>query len=356
MIVSRAPYRVSFFGGGTDYPEWYEEHGGMFLSSTINHYVTIILRKKPTTDEFRYRVVWKELEDVNASKDIKHPFVRKAIEHRKLESSFDTVYFGDLPHGSGLGSSSAFGVAFLNALNAAHGVSMSSSAIAYEVFNIERHLLGETVGIQDQFACATGGLNFGVISTSGEVTLEKVNASPERVRSLQDRLVFVYTGKSRHASQIASSKVKNFKEKSAHLKRITELTLEAKQLLESDADLDLFGDLLHESWMLKRSLSQRVSSLELDELYALSKRNGAIGGKILGAGGGGFLMLYVNPAKREGLVQALSDYAVVPVTLSESVPGVLLNLVNENENEINKVWEYDNDNRVDLRLLFGSQK
>lgn len=322
MIISRAPYRVSFFGGGTDYAEWYKQHGGVFLSSAIDHSITIVLRKKPPFGKQPFRVVWRELEEVGSVGEIQHPFVRAALEKRKIKSGLDVVYFGDLPHGAGLGSSSCFGVAFLNGLNAMEGVESNSYDLAREVYEIEHDHLGETVGIQDQFASAFGGFNLGKISTCGRVSLERVAVSGQRLNEMNDRLVFVFTGISRHASNVAASKVANFSQREAVLKNMTEMTYRARDILVQDEPLDEFASLLHENWLLKRSLSSSVSNDQIDEMYAYAQQNGALGGKLLGAGGGGFMAFMAKEGECERLKTAFKDYTVVPIQLNGTPPEI----------------------------------
>lgn len=339
MIVSRAPYRVSFFGGGTDYPEWFQERGGFFLSSAIDHHISIVLRRKPALDKFRYRVVWRELEDAEAVDGIKHPFVRAALQKREVPTGLDIVYFGDLPHGAGLGSSSTFGVAFLSALNAMTGTDSTRYDLAQEVYHIERKMLNETVGIQDQFAAAFGGFNFGRISRDGSVSLERISLSGDRLKELNDRMVFVFTGVSRHASNVAASKVKNFKSKEQTLERMGGMAIEARDILNSTIPLDEFGELLHESWMLKRGLSDKVAPTIVDEIYDLARSEGVLGGKLLGAGGGGFMMLYTKKGDKERISKKLDHLVQVPVKLDAGGPQIVVNLPQSYSSYYDKVWQ-----------------
>lgn len=346
MIISRAPYRVSFFGGGTDYPEWYKEHGGVFLSSAIDHHITIIMRQKPALDRFRYRVVWRELEDVEAVSAIKHPFVRAALDERNIRSGLDVVYFGDLPHGAGLGSSSTFGVAFLTALNAMEGREASTYDLAKSVFKLEHDVLQETVGIQDQFASAFGGFNFGTISQTGDVSIERISLSSERLQALSDRLIFVFTGVSRHASAVAETKVRNFTSKQQTLSRMGQMAYEARDILTLGGSLDSFGELLHESWLLKRALSDKVSPEAVDLLYEKARNAGAIGGKLLGAGGGGFMMLFVPEGQKKRIEMELKEYVQVPVKLDAPGPQIVLNTPSKYSEYYDQVWQKSTHNGV----------
>ncbi|MBL4838981.1 MAG: hypothetical protein JKY34_15545, partial [Kordiimonadaceae bacterium] len=322
MIVCRAPYRVSFFGGGTDYSEWFKAHGGCFLSTAIDHHIYITLRQKPALDKFRYRVVWRELEDVSEISAIKHPFVRAALAHDTLPSGLDVVYSGDLPHGAGLGSSSTFGVTFLTALDALKGAQSTPDEMAKRVYHIERHTLGETVGVQDQYAAAFGGFNYGRIGKDGSLSLERIRLPESRLKALEDRLIFVFTGVSRHASDVAASKVKNFKSKEQSLHRMMAMTEEARAILLGDQPLDAFGELLHESWMLKKDLSDKICPPVVENIYADARKAGVLGGKLLGAGGGGFMMLFVPEGEKGRVEQQLRDYVQVPVKLDAPGPEV----------------------------------
>lgn len=349
MIVSQAPYRVSFFGGGTDYPEWFQEHGGFFLSTAIDHHISIVLRRKPALDKFRYRVVWRELEDAESVDVIKHPFVREALRRRDVPTGLDIVYFGDLPHGAGLGSSSTFGVAFLSALNALTEREMTRYDLAQEVYQIEREMLDETVGIQDQFASAFGGFNFGRISKNGSVSLERISLPGDRLKALSDRLVFVFTGVSRHASNVAASKVKNFGDKEKALRRMGEMAIEARDILKSGASLDDFGELMHESWMLKRGLSDKVAPPIVDEIYDLAREKGVLGGKLLGAGGGGFMVLYTREGEKERISKHLDHLVQVPVKLDAGGPKILVNLPQSYSSHYDRIWQKTNTNGIKSR-------
>jgi len=346
MIISRAPYRVSFFGGGTDYPEWFQENGGAFLSTAIDHHITITLRQKPKLDQFRYRVVWRELEDVESILAIKHPFVRAALEARDIKSGLDVVYFGDLPHGAGLGSSSTFGVAFLAALNAMEGIESSSYDLANAVFDIEHNTLKETVGIQDQFAAAFGGFNFGRIAPNGSVNLERIGLSGERLKNLSDRLIFVFTGVSRHASSVAATKVQNFHRKKVALTRMGEMAFEARDILVNHEPLDNFGELLHESWCLKRNLSDAVSPAPINDLYDEAMKAGALGGKLLGAGGSGFMVIFTPEGQKAHIEEKLSGYVQVPVKLDAPGPQILLNMPSKYGHQYSQIWQKTTHNGV----------
>jgi len=311
MIVARAPYRVSFFGGGTDYPEWYTNHGGAFLSLAINHYCYITLRVKPSFQEKRYRVSWRIAEDVNSIKSIKHPIVRHSLESMKVTSGLDITYTGDLPGGSGLGSSSAFTVALNHSLHAANGNKPNEYELAKEAYHIERIRLQETIGIQDQIATAFGGFNHVVIQKDGNYQLEKILLTKEQLGEFLGRLVLVYTGISRLASSIAEKKVEEIKNKVSIVSEMQDMVSEARSLLQNEK-YNEFGKLMHKNWMLKKSISSVVSTREIDELYDAAMANGALGGKLLGAGAGGFMLFFCKEGQRERLTKVFETKMIVP--------------------------------------------
>lgn len=317
MIVSRAPYRVSFFGGGTDYPEWYSEHGGAFLSLAINHYCYITLRVKPPFQEKRYRVSWRIAEDVSSIKSIKHPIVRHSLETMKVNLGLDITYTGDLPGGSGLGSSSAFTVALNHSLHAANGKKPNEYELAQEAYDIERNKLEETIGIQDQIATAFGGFNHVVINKDGTYKLEKVLLTESQLKNFIDRCVLVYTGISRLASSVAEKKVNDIKNKVSIVSNMQCMVDEARVLLQKEK-FDEFGKLLHENWLLKKSISSIVSTEEIDKIYERALKNGAIGGKLLGAGAGGFMLFFCKEGQKNNLTKIFDTKMVVPFQICEA--------------------------------------
>ncbi len=312
MIISRTPFRVSFFGGGTDYPPWFREHGGAFLSVTINRYCYVMTRRLPPFFEEKGRISWAQIENVNAVDEIKNPVVREVLRYLDLEPRFDIHYHGDLPARSGLGSSSAFCVGLLNALHALHGRFVGKMALAEQAIKVEQDFIGDTVGVQDQIAAAHGGLSYYTIDQLGKVQVSPVVMAAERLADLESHVMLFYTGLSRSASDIAASQVSNMAKREAELTRIGALAQEAYGLLCSGCDIIQFGKLLDETWRMKRALSDRVSTSAIDDAYAAAMKAGAVGGKLLGAGGGGFLMVFAPPKKQERVKEALSGLLHVP--------------------------------------------
>jgi D-glycero-alpha-D-manno-heptose-7-phosphate kinase len=313
MIITRTPFRVSFFGGGTDYPTWYREHGGAVLSTTINRYCYLTCRYLPPFFDYKSQIIWSKIEKVAAHDDISHPAVRACLNYVGMNDGVAIHHDGDLPARSGLGSSSAFTVGLLNALYALQGKMVSKQALAREAIDIERNVLGEAVGDQDQIATAFGGLNQIEIRTDGGFTVKPVILGAERLGQLQDHLILLFTGVVRNASSIAAEKIGSLKQKAVELREMRAMVDQAIELLIGNDDIAEFGRLLHESWMLKRSLTSAIAPAFIDDIYARARRAGAIGGKVLGAGGGGFMLFCVAPERRAELLAAFDDLITVPI-------------------------------------------
>lgn len=320
MIITRTPYRISFFGGGTDYPSWFRDHGGAVLSATLDKYCYISLRRMPPFLGNKYRVSWARVEAVDERSDIDHPGVRGCLEYLDIDDGVEVIHAGDLPARSGLGSSSAFTVGMLNALHALRGDRVSAAKLAREAIAVEQDVLKETVGIQDQIACAGGGLNVINIDTAGEYSLAPIDL-PDPGR-LERRLMLFYTGIQRHASEIARVQVENTGINGPLLQEIAGHVPKAAAFLKG-GDFDSFGSLLGDAWEAKRRLSDRISTGEIDHLYEAAIGAGALGGKILGAGGGGFLLLYV-PLEKQDAVSAALGLIDIPVRFESHGSQVVL--------------------------------
>jgi D-glycero-alpha-D-manno-heptose-7-phosphate kinase len=313
---------MSLFGGGTDYPSWYREHGGAVLTTTIDRYCHICLRRMPPFLGSKYRVFWSKMENVNEVSEIEHPGVRGCLQYFGIEDGLEINHAGDLPARSGLGSSSAFTVGMLHALHLLLGEDAGPALLADQAVYVEQDVLAETVGIQDQIECAWGGINHITINTDRDYAINPVLLDRERIQALEAHLVLVFTGLQRHASEIARAQVENAGRKTEQLHRIAELVPQAVETLSAGTPLEL-GALLHETWMLKRELSDKVSTPEIDDLYTTARWHGAVGGKVLGAGGGGFVLLCVPPERREKMLEALGLYAV-PVRFEHGGSQVVL--------------------------------
>lgn len=325
MIVSRSPYRISFFGGGTDYEPWFSENGGAFLSMAINYYTYITLRIKPKFQKKHYTIHWRFAEEVESLDLIKHPIVKEALkEYGYHETGLDLSYIGDLPGGSGMGSSSAFTAALIRALYADKKKQINPYELADFSYNIEKNKLKETVGIQDQIATSFGGFNKVNIEKDGSYAVSPVNMSSENLDMFLNRFVLVYTRKTRRATSIAEKKVSNMKNKTKSYERIQEMVPIAQEYLVK-SDLNSFGQMLNESWLIKRDLSDVISNREIDELYNFGLNNGALGGKLLGAGGGGFLLFMAKEGQRDNLINKLGKQVVVPFDLSQHGTEIVYN-------------------------------
>jgi D-glycero-alpha-D-manno-heptose-7-phosphate kinase len=313
MIISRAPFRVSFFGGGTDYPAWYREHGGAVISSTINKYCYITCRYLPPFHDFKFLVRYYKREETQTIDDIVHPSVRECLRAMEINRGVDIVHHADLPARSGLGSSSTFTVGLLHALYALKHEMPSKRQLAVSAIRVEQDRIGENVGSQDQTAAAFGGLNRIDFGGSQEIAVTPLILAPERRERLQDHLMFFFTGFARTADEIAKEQVSRMAENRSGLKRMIKLVDEAQAALLDKADgLADFGRLLHEQWMLKRDMSSKITTPVIDEMYAAGRKAGALGGKLLGAGGGGFLLLYVDPERQPAVRKALQKLLYVP--------------------------------------------
>jgi len=312
MIISRTPYRISFFGGGTDYPVWYNEHDGAVLATSINRYCYITCRYLPPFFAHKYRVVYSIIEDVQSVDEIRHPAIREGLKFMRITDGLEIHHDGDLPARAGLGSSSSFTVGLLNALHALRGEMPTRLQLALEAIRVERDLIAESVGSQDQVTASFGGLNYITFAPGDKITIQPVTVTSERLQLLQSHLMLFFTGFSRTASEIAAEQIKNTPNRKVELHAIRALVDEAIKILTAKGDIRDFGKLLHESWKLKRSISVRISNTLVDDVYAKAMAAGAIGGKLLGAGGGGFMLLFVEPDKQLVVRAKLAHLLHVP--------------------------------------------
>lgn len=312
MVISRTPFRISFFGGGTDYPAWYREHGGGVLAATINKYCYLTCRYLPPFFEHRIRVVWSKIELVQSLEEIAHPAVREALRFLDCGRGLEIHHDGDLPGRSGMGSSSAFTVGLLHALHALQGRMIGKRQLTEQAIHLEQDVLQETVGSQDQVCAAYGGLNRIMFHRSGDFSVHPVTVPESRLKLLNSHLMLYYTGIRRTASDIASSYATGMEARAGLLSRLQEYVDRSAEILAGDGDLDGFGSLLHDAWMAKRALSDKVSNAQVDALYAEAREAGALGGKLLGAGGGGFILLFVPPERRQRVREQLDRLIEVP--------------------------------------------
>lgn len=321
MIITRTPFRMSFFGGGTDIASFYEENGGAVLSTTFDKYCYVNVRHLPRFFDYRTHLTYSETELVNVPTDIKHPLIREAMKYLDIRD-IRLMYDADLPARTGLGTSSSFAVGLLNAFYALKGKRVDSRRLADEAILIEREKCDEAGGIQDQIAAAFGGLNRIDMSSSG-YTVSPVVIPRQRKDELDAKLLLFFTGFTRYSSEVQVGTVKNIEEKKAELLEMKQLVDEAEDVLTAKGSLDEFGRLLDYTWKLKRGLSEKVSSSEIDMLYQRAIRAGAIGGKLLGAGGGGFLLFYVPEERQQEVRKALDNLLEIPFSFSDNGTEVI---------------------------------
>ena len=313
MIICRTPLRISFFGGGTDYPAWYRENGGGVLGTTINKYSYITLRYLPPFFNYKYKIRYYKNEEVSSVDQIQHPSVRECLRYLKINEGIELVHTADLPAQSGLGSSSTFTVGLLNALYALKTSMVTKRQLALEAIKIEQDIIGEAVGSQDQTAASFGGLNYISFDSQRTFEVSPIIIPSARTNALQESLILVFTGFARTASEFAAAQIKLIKDRTRELKLMTDLCAEALDVLcNVNLSLDEFGRLLGLQWDLKKSLSSLVSNEDLDRIYSLALANGALGGKLLGAGGGGFMLFYVPKNEQSRCKEALKDFLTVP--------------------------------------------
>jgi D-glycero-alpha-D-manno-heptose-7-phosphate kinase len=325
MIITKTPYRVSFIGGGTDFPLWFREHGGRVISTSINKYCYITCRRKPAFFPHKHRFVYSEIEDVNDISATRHPAIKGVLEWMQWTDGLEIHHDGDLPARSGLGSSSAFTVGLLQAMHRLQNTTLAAEELAKQAIHVEQKVIGEVVGCQDQIAVAYGGFNRIDFNPDETFSVTPITIDANRLADLQNHLLLFFTGFSRFASDIESSKLVNFSQKSDSLQRMMDMVVEAEDILKNNnRDLQQFGWMLQEAWEYKKSLSSIVSTSAIDEIYNKAITAGALGGKILGAGGGGFILFFVPPEKQSAVRNSLAELVEVPFSFEQEGCSVVL--------------------------------
>jgi D-glycero-alpha-D-manno-heptose-7-phosphate kinase len=318
MIISRTPYRISFFGGGTDFPAWFRKHGGAVLAATIDKYCYLTCRYLPPFFEHRIRLVYSRIESCHSLDEIAHPSVREVLRYLKIDRGVEIHHDGDLPARSGMGTSSSFTVGLFHALYALKGFMPSKHQLAEESIHIEQEVLKETVGSQDQVSAAYGGFNHISFLPNGTFSVRPITLTQERLKELNSHLMLFYTGIKRTSADIAESYVNDMEARRRQLRIMKDLIEESISILNNGADLCGFGELLHEAWQAKRSLSAAVSNSFVDEIYESAISAGAVGGKLTGAGGGGFMLLFAPPPRQKAIREKLSTLIHVPFKIEFS--------------------------------------
>ena len=324
MIISRTSYRISFFGGGSDYPEYYLKYGGKTLTTTIDKYCYVSVRELPAFYEHKLRVVYSKVEEVQSFEDLKHTVVREALRFLKIPDGLEIHHCGDLPARSGMGSSSAFAVGLLNAINALGNHKTTPWDLARSAFYIERDMTGQTTGWQDQVQAAYGGLNIIRLDQTNRIAVEPVTYSGD----FEEHMMLFFTG----VQRLSISVTKSYNFEPAVLEKMVKMVDKGLVLL-SNAEVEKFAELLHEAWKLKKKLSSKISSPFIDDLYKRARRKGAIGGKILGAGGGGFLLLMAKPEDHEKIKDELGECVHVPFRFSNEGSKIIYRGDYERESE-----------------------
>jgi len=317
MIITRTPLRISLFGGGTDYPVWYREHGGAVLSTTINKCCYITCRWLPPFFDHHSRICYSKVENVARNDAIQHPSVRACLQYLRIEEGVEIQHVADLPARTGLGTSSAFTVGLLLGLYALKNQMRDRHSLALDAIHVEQELLKESVGAQDQVSAAYGGFNRIEFNRDGAIQARKILASPSRLEELEQHLSIFFTGFSRTAADIAKEQIRLTPKRERELSLMSQLVDDAESILtDSGRSLDELGRLLHVSWQIKKSLTQCISNSSIDAIYEAGRSAGALGGKLLGAGGGGFMLFFTPPHLRNELRSRLKNLLWVPFCFS----------------------------------------
>ena len=318
MIITKTPYRISLFGGGTDHPKWFQRHGGQVVGFAISKYIYISVHQPQRFYDHNYRVVYGKTELTDNIEDIEHPVVRAVFKHYPVNGGVDMNYVGELPARAGMGSSSAFTVGLINAVERLRGHAHKGMALAEKAIDLEQNILQEAVGCQDQVWSATGGFNRLVFHKDGRIDRQPLELHPDHADKIHAHMLLFFTGVSRFAHEIETKKVQNLEAKAAQMKTLSDTVDEAVRLMSGDCDMAALGQLLHHGWQAKKALDPGVSSPFIDGLYDAARHAGAYGGKILGAGGGGFLLLIAPPERHAEIRQTLAPLVDVSFSFDHS--------------------------------------
>lgn len=325
MITTRTPLRISFFGGGTDYPVWYREHGGAVLATTIDKSCYITCRWLPPFFAHHSRICYTRVENVQDNADIEHPSARACLQFMDIDEGVEIHHVADLPARAGLGTSSAFTVGLLLCLHRLKGQTRDKPGLASDAIFVEQELIKEAVGSQDQVSAAYGGFNRVDFDASGAIRVNQLAVPQSRLAELEQHLVLFFTGFSRTAPEIAKEQIRLTPHREKELRTIQELVDEGEAILTNpNRPLLEFGRLLNDSWQLKRALTTKVTSPTIDKIYERGLRAGAAGGKLVGAGGGGFMLFFIEPERREELRQELQKLLAVPFRFSSGGSEVVV--------------------------------
>ncbi|MAV88627.1 MAG: kinase [Rhodospirillaceae bacterium] len=325
MIISRTPFRVSLFGGGTDYPDWFLENGGSVIGMTIDKYCYLSVRYLPPFFKHKHRIVWSRIELVDDINEIEHPAVRTILKEKQFNTGLEIAYNADLPARSGLGTSSSFSVGLINALNALNGQMSSKKELADEAIRIEQEIMLESVGSQDQVWAAYGGFNRISFNSDGSYEVSPILVTKKQRKELLGSFMLFFTGFSRYSGKLAERQIANFKNKNKELNLINDFTNDATKILQENTGIVTnLGHLMHEGWQIKRELAEGVSTPEIDEIYDAGIEAGATGGKLLGAGGGGFMLFIVQPENQTAVRNRLKKFIHVDFDLESDGSKIIV--------------------------------
>lgn len=320
MIITQTPVRISFLGGGTDYPEYFRRHGGATLVATINKYTLVTVHGITQFADHALRIHYSQVESVATLDEIRHPSARECLRFLDVRDGVEIHYLSNLPARTGLGSSASATVGLLHALHGFKGEMVTREQLAAEAVHVERELIKEHVGCQDQYACSFGGLLHLEFCADGSVKVAPATLPRSRLKLLEERLMLFYTGAQRRAHELLGEQVQRTakREIDGELACMRQLVRQGLDVLSGEGDLGSFGELLHEGWTLKRSFSSKITTPWIDEIYERARGAGAVGGKLLGAGGGGFLLLYVEPPQREAVRRVVPELREAPFAFEQT--------------------------------------
>ena len=324
MIISRTPYRISFFGGGTDYPEWYLKNTGEVISTTIDKYLYLTCRNQPTFFKYKYRIIWRKIELAQNRQEIKHRVIKEMIKYLDIKDGLEILYAGDLPAQSGLGSSSSFVVGLMTTLFELKNIKFNKEKIAKESIYFEQKILKEIVGSQDQVANSYGGFRSIKFMRNGSFKVKNLDKDKNYLKSLNERLVLVHTERPKTANFIAGKYVTKLDDKKEFMDLISQYTSDAKKVIEHK-ELDNFGLLLDKTWSAKKKISNVISNENIDRMYKKAKKLGALGGKLLGAGGGGFVLFYDQKKKKENFLNSFKKEQIIEFNFENEGSKIIFN-------------------------------
>ena len=332
MIISKTPYRLSFFGGGTDYRPWFEKNGGLIIASTIARYCYITLRELPPFFDHKTRAVYSKIESVFSNDEVSHPSIRNCLKYLNIEDGLEIHHDGDLPARSGIGSSSSFTVGLLNALHAFKYEMRSSRQLADEAIYVEQNLIKENVGIQDQIMAAHGGLQILKMGPGTDYSVSPLIIAPDYIKAFEEHVLLGFSGVSRYSEKYAKGQIHNINNGSSNekLREMQSIAEEALILFQKQANLDEIGNLLDKSWQLKQQLTENLSNRTLNDIYEIAIKNGAFGGKLSGAGGGGFFWFLAPPYRHEKIKSELKNINVwVPFKIDKAGSQIIFHSIQE---------------------------